>query len=88
MTFIQMGIVVYRSVQCIGRLIPCFIAEVWCQSQTSRCGIYGGQSGTDTVLLPSTSVLPSQYYLTSAPYSYPILCDQHCLTSAVVSVVK
>jgi len=58
-----MYIVVYRSVLCPGRFITCLIAEACCQFQTSRCGIPGGQIGTETILYSSSSVRSSQCYL-------------------------
>jgi hypothetical protein len=41
-------------------------AEAWVHARVNPCGICGGQSGTGTVLSPSSSVFPSQYHSTVA----------------------
>jgi hypothetical protein len=37
--------------------------------RANTCNICGGQSGSGTVLSPSTYVFPCQYHSTNAPYS-------------------
>jgi hypothetical protein len=59
--FISMYVVVVRSVLCPGKFF--LIAEVWCQFQTSWCGMPGGQIGTETILFSNYSVRSSQCYL-------------------------
>ena len=45
-----------------------YIAEARLHSRVTPSRICGGQSGTVTGFSPSTSVLPSQYHSTKAPY--------------------
>jgi len=44
--------------------------EAQSQSQVNSCETCGGQSGTWTVLSPSTSGFPCQYHVANAPYSF------------------
>jgi len=50
-------------------------SRVW--SQASTCYVCGEQSGTGTVISPSTSVIPCQYHAISAPYSASSTCYPH-----------
>ena len=47
-----------------------FVAGLSPQRKTSPCGICGWQSGTATILSPSTTASPSQYQSTIAQYSF------------------
>ena len=54
-------------------------AETRFRSQVSPCEICGGQSGTETVFLPSTSVFPCRYHSAFAPYSSTLTSDADAL---------
>ena len=53
--------------QAVGRRAVTAVAQVWYHSTPSE--ICGGQSGTETWFLPSTSAFLCQYYSTKAPFT-------------------
>jgi hypothetical protein len=47
-------------------------AKVRVRAHVSPCGIYGGQSGTETGFSPSSSVFTYQYHSPVASYTHTI----------------
>jgi hypothetical protein len=44
--------------------------EAWVHARVSPCGIFGGQSGTETGFSPSSSGFLCNYHSTTDPHSY------------------
>jgi hypothetical protein len=65
-----------------GGWLPTLTMEVWVQTQTTPCGICGGQSGAGTGFSLSTVVLPCQYHSTSAPGLFIFLSLTLCNVSS------
>jgi len=48
----------------------------WSSAETSPCGIFGGQSNTETDFPRSNSVFPSQYYSTNVHTHSSFICQR------------
>jgi hypothetical protein len=56
-----------NSVPWLKRLVTILTSEAWVRALVSKCGTYGGRSGTGKTFLQSYSVFPCRYHSTVAP---------------------